>query len=181
MSLQLQKLYLNMRCLSNQPKNVEMSFLRVGSFSINNWYQSAAIQPCTHVAVVPVTWDSSDMLRLSGNIGINPRPRHLDENQVYCIIYLTTIKQDIPKEAAPSCPEIKWQLRYLEDCNRLTVAQTRHSKYSVDNIIWKCHKHCTSIAKIVVPPPPFFRWPTRPSAAGKLCSVCSAPIWPLRW
>ena len=70
------------------------------------------------------------------------------------------------------------QLQFHQTCNDLRVVQTRHAKYCGHNIIWKCPENGTGIAKIVVPPSPLFELPIRPSAAGKLCSVCSAPIQP---
>ena len=34
----------------------------------------------------------------------------------------------------------------------------------------------SGIAQIVIPPPPVYKIPSRPSPAGKLCSVCKNPI-----
>ena len=59
-----------------------------------------------------------------------------------------------------------------------TVAQISHAKCSAFNLLWTCPKHGFAIAEIVAPPPPILERLNRPSAASKLCSVCSTHILP---
>ena len=84
---------------------------------MNNWDQSAFIHPSTRfVAVivadsssVAVSWDSSNILLLSGDVKSNPGPRCPDENPTYCIISSAKIKRGIQQDTAPSCTETNRQ------------------------------------------------------------------------
>ena len=166
--------------------DLEMSFPRAGSLRKNNWDQSAVIHPSTHLVAaivadsssVVVSWVSSNRLLLSGIVESNPGPCRLGENPIYCITCSTKSKRGIQQETAPSCTETSYQLRCHQACNGLTVAQTCHAKSCGHNILWKCPKHNSGIAGIAVLPPPIIERPTRPSAAGKPCWVCSTPIRP---
>ena len=155
-----------------------MSFPSVGSHGMNNWDQSAAIQPSSCLEAIPANYDSSNIFLFSSNTKSNPGPHHPNKNTIYCIICSAKIKRGFEQETTPSCTEIKCQLRCHQSCNGLTVVQTCHTKYCGNNIFWKCPEHGTGIAEIVVLPWKIFEQPTRTSAAGKLCSVCSAPISP---
>ena len=153
---------------------------------MNNWDQSAFIHPSTRfVAVivadsssVAVSWDSSNILLLSGDVKSNPGPRCPDENPTYCIISSAKIKRGIQQDMAPSCTETNRQSQCHQACNGLTVAQICHGKSCGHNILWKCSEHSSGIAEIVIPLLPIFERPSRPSAAGKLCSVSTTPIRP---
>ena len=176
----------NTSCLSNRPKYLEMSFLSVGSLRKNNWDQPAVIHPSTYLVTViladsssvAVRWDSSNILLLSGDVESNPGPCCPDEIPIHCIICSAKIKRDIQQETAPSCTETNCQSQCHQACNGLTVAQAHHTKSCGHNMLLKCPEHGSGIAEIVVPPPPIFERPSRPSAAGNLCSVCNGPIGP---
>ena len=108
-------------------------------------------------------WDTSKLLLLSGDVETNPEPRLIDESTVFCSICSSKTNREIQQDTAPTCHQA---------CNGLTTNQTRHAKSSGRTITCKCPQYGTSIAKIIIPSPPS----SRPSAAGKLCSVCNNPI-----
>ena len=114
----------------------------MGSLRKNNWDQSAVIHPSTSLeaiivadgSLVAVSWDSSNILLLSGDVESNPGPHSPKENPMYCIIWSAKIKRGIQQETALSCTETNCLARYHQTCNRLTVAQTCHAKSCSHNI-----------------------------------------------
>ena len=71
--------------------------------------------------------------------------------------------------------ETNCNARCHQACNGLTTKQTRHAKSCGCTIKWKCPQHAIAIAEIIIPFPPLFELPSRPSAAGRLCSICNNP------
>ena len=59
---------------------------------------------------------------------------------------------------------------------RNVINKTRHAKTCGRTITCKCPQHGSGITKIIILLPPVYELPSRPSAAGKLCSVCTNPI-----
>ena len=165
-SLQLQQFYTNTSCLNNQPKDLYHMFLSVGSLRMNNWDQSAAIQPIKHLVDVPVSWDTSNILFLSDDIESNPGPRLPDENPIYCTICCTKIKRDIQQETTSSSTETNGQLQCHWTCNEFTVAQTHHTKmfwppYSMkvsQTCLWYCQNCCSTSANFRATNQAFSRW-----------------------
>ena len=162
-----------------------MTFPSVGSLRKNNWDQSAVIHPSMHLVAVivadsssvDISWNSSNILFLSGNVERNSEPHFPNENPIHCIICSAKFKQDIQQETAPIWTKtllvkIPSSLQWFNSCT-----DTPHKTCGY-NILWKCPKHDSGIAEIVVPPPPIFERPTKSSAVGKLCSVCSTRIRP---
>ena len=94
-----------------------MSFPSVDSLHEDNWDQSAVIRPSTHLVAVivadsssvAVSWDSSNILLLSGDVESNTGPHRPGENQMYCIMCSAKIKRGIQQETAPSCTETNCQ------------------------------------------------------------------------
>ena len=74
------------------------------------------------------------------------------------------------------CSDANCNARCHQACNGLTTNQTHHVKSCDCTIMWKCLQHSTGIAEIIIPPPPVYGLPSRPSAAGKQCSVCNNSI-----
>ena len=62
---------------------------------------------------------------------------------------------------ASTSPDANCHARCHQTCNDFT---------------WKCPQHGTGIAKITIPSPPVYEFPSRSSAAGKPCSVCQNPL-----
>ena len=77
---------------------------------------------------------------------------------------------------APTCSVENCNARCHQACNDLSIHQTCHAKNSGHSITWKCPQQGTGIAKILTPPPPVYEIRSRPSAAGKSCSICKNPI-----
>ena len=61
-----------------------------------------------------------------------------------------------------------WLLLFQRSYGGLTTNQTRHVKF--------CWRPIAGIAETIIPPSSLFELPSRPSAAGKLYSVCDNPI-----
>ena len=86
-----------------------MIFPSVGSLRKNNWDQSAVIHPSMHLVAVivadsssvDISWNSSNILFLSGNVERNSEPHFPNENPIHCIICSAKFKQDIQQETAP--------------------------------------------------------------------------------
>ena len=133
-----------------------------------------------HISVLTIflnnAWNPSKLLLHSDDVEINPGPRPVDRNPVFSTICSSKVNRGIQQETAPTCSVTNCNARCHQACNGLSINQTRHEKSCGRNITWKCPQHGTGIAEIIIPPPPVFEMPNRPSAAGKLCSVCTNPI-----
>ena len=121
-------------------------------------------------------WDPSKLLLLSGDVEINPGPRPVDPNPVFCTICSSKINRGIQHETAPTCSVTNCNARCHQACNGLSINQTRHAKSFGRKITWKCPQYGTGIAEIIIQPPPVYEMPNRPFATGKRCSVCTNPI-----
>ena len=134
-SLWLQQLYPSTSCLSNRPKDLEMSFPSVGSLC--NWAQSAVHHLSTYLVAVivadsssvAVSWDSSNILLPSGDVKSNPEPCRPDENPIHCMICSAKIKWDIQREIAPFCIETNCQLWCHQACNGLSSCTDTSRKF----------------------------------------------------
>ena len=138
MRLRLQQLNPTTKCLSNRPKDLQMSFLSVGPLHMNNWDQLAAIHSSTYLKSAPVKWDSSNIMLLSGNVESNPGLHYPIGNPMYCIICSAKIKRSIQQKTALSCTKTDCRSQCHQGCNGLTVAHTRHAKSCGHHIPWKC-------------------------------------------
>ena len=121
-------------------------------------------------------WNTSKLLLLSGDVEINPGPRPIDQNPVFCTICSRKINRGPQQDMAPTCSNENCSARCHQACNGLSTSQTRHAKDSGRSIIWQCRQHGSGIAKVIIPPPPVYEQPNGPSAVGKSCSVCMNPI-----
>ena len=121
-------------------------------------------------------WITSKLLLLSGDVEINPGPRPIDQNPVFCTICSRKINREPQQDMAPTCSNENCSARCHQACNGLSISQTRHAKDSGHSIIWQCPQHGSGIAEVIIPPPPVYEQPNRPSAVGKSCSVCMSPI-----
>ena len=109
------------------------------------------------------------------NVEINPGPRPIDQNPVFCSICSNKISQWVQQDMAPSCSDENCNARCHQACNGLSISQTCHVKNSGCTITWKCPQHGIGTADIAVSPAPVDELPNRPSAVGKSCSVCKHP------
>ena len=121
--------------------------------------------------------DISKLLLFFGDVKTNPGPRSIDENPVFCCICSSKIDRGIQEDTAPTCSETNCNEWCHQACNGLTTNQTCHAKSCGCTITWKCPQHGTGITETIIPPPPVFQLPSRPSTVGKLCSICNNPIW----
>ena len=121
-------------------------------------------------------WDTSKLLLLSGDVETNPGPHPIDTNRVLCIICPSKINRGIQQDTAPTCSDTNCNARCHQACNGLSTNQSFQAKNCGRTITWKCPQHGIGIAEIFIPPPPVHELPSRPSAAGKFCSVCKNPI-----
>ena len=121
-------------------------------------------------------WHTSKLLLLSGDVEINPGPRPIDQNPVFCTICSRKINRGPQQDIAPTCSNENCSARCHQACNGLSIGQTPHAKDSGCSIIWKYPQHGSGIAEVITPPAPVYEQPNRPSAVGKSCSVCMNPI-----
>ena len=121
-------------------------------------------------------WNTSTLLLLSNDVEINPGPRPINQNPVFCCICSNKINREIQQDTAPTCSVENCNARCHQACNGLSIHQTRHAKDSGRSITWTCPDHGIGIAEIITPPLPVYEIPSRPTAVGKSCSVCKNPI-----
>ena len=121
-------------------------------------------------------WNTSTLLLLSNDVEINPGPRPVDQNPVFCCICSNKINRGIQHDTAPTCSVENCNAQCHQVCNGLSIHQTRHAKNSGRSITCKCSQHSTGTAEITAPPPSIYEIPSRPSVVGKSCSVCKSPI-----
>ena len=121
-------------------------------------------------------WNTSKLLLLSGDVEINPGPRPIDQNPVFCTICSRKINRGPQQDTAPTCSNENCSARCHQACNGLSIGQTYHAKDSDCSIIWKCPQHGSGIAEVIISPAPVYEQPNRLSAVGKSCSVCLNPI-----
>ena len=133
-------------------------------------------QRCAPYSISNYIRNTSKLLLLSGDIEINPGPRPIDQNSVFCSICSKKINRGPQQDMTPTCTVENCNARCHQACNGLSIGQICHAKDSGRSITWKCHQHGSGVAEIVVPPTPVYERPNRPSASGKSCSVCKNPI-----
>ena len=121
-------------------------------------------------------WNTSKMLLLSGDVEINPGPRPINQNPVFCTICSRKINQGPQQDMAPTCSNENSSARCHQACNSLSISHTHHAKDSGCSIIWKCLQHGCGIAEVIIPPAPVYEQPNRPSAVGKSCFICMNSI-----
>ena len=122
-------------------------------------------------------WNTWKLLLLSGDVKINPGPRPIDQNPVFCTFSSENISRGSQQDIAPTCSEDNCNARCHQACNGLSISQTRHAKDSGRSITWKCPQHGTGImAEILIPPAPVYEGPNRRSAVGKSYSISKNPI-----
>ena len=124
-------------------------------------YLSPTLPPLTHKSdTSPISkyiWNTSALLLLSNDLEINPGPRQIDQNPVFCCIYSNKINRGIQQDTAPTCSVENCNARCHPAYNNLSVHQTRHAKNSDRSISWKCPQHGTGIVETIAPPPPVMR------------------------
>ena len=133
-------------------------------------------QTFTCYSIFNYIWNTSKLLHLFGNVEINPGPRPIDQNPVFCTICSRKINRGLQQDMAPTCSNENLSAQYHQACNGLSTGQTCHAKDSGCSIIWKCPQHGSGIVEVIIPPTPVYEQPNRPSAVGKSCSVCVNPI-----
>ena len=133
-------------------------------------------QTFTSYSIFNYIWNTSKLLLLSGDVEINPGPRLIDQNQVFCTICSRKINRGRQQDMAPTCSNENCSARCHQACNGLSIGQTRHAKDSGHSIIWKCPQHGSGIAEVITPPAPVYEQPNQSSAVGKYCFVCMNPI-----
>ena len=121
-------------------------------------------------------WNTSKLLLLSGDVEINPGPRPIDQNPVFCTICSRKINRGPQQDMAPTCSNKNCSAHDHQKPVTLYQCQTRHAKDSGRSIIWKCLQHGSGIAEVIIPSAPIYEQPNQPSAVGKSCSVCMNPI-----
>ena len=121
-------------------------------------------------------WNTWKLLLLPGDVEINPGPRPIDQNQVFCSICSNKINRGVQQDMATTCSDENCNARCHQACNGLFISQTRCAKNSGCSITCKCPQHGTGIAEIIIPPAPVYELPNRPSAVGKSCFVWKNPI-----
>ena len=121
-------------------------------------------------------WNTSELLLLSGDVKINPGPRPIDQNPVFCTICSRKINRGPQQDMAPTCSNKNCSAHDHQKPVTLYQCQTRHAKDSGRSIIWKCLQHGSGIAEVIIPSAPIYEQPNQPSAVGKSCSVCMNPI-----
>ena len=95
-------------------------------------------------------WNTSTLLLLSNDVNINPGPRPIDQNPVFCCICSNKINRGIQQDMAPACSAENCNVRCYQACNGLSIHQTRHAKNSGRSITWTCPHHGTGIAEIIL-------------------------------
>ena len=121
-------------------------------------------------------WNTSKLLLLSGDVEINPGPRPINQNPVFCTICSRKINRGPQQDMGPTRSSENCSACCHQACNGLSIDQIRHAKDSGCSIIWKCLQHGSGIAQVIIPPAPVYEQPNRPSAVGKSCFVCMNPI-----
>ena len=96
-------------------------------------------------------WNTSKLLLLSGDVEINPGPRPVDLNPVFCSICSRKINRGPQQDMAPTCSNENCSARCHQACNGLSTDQTRHAKDSGCSIIWKCPQHGSETAEVIIP------------------------------
>ena len=128
---------------------------------------------------VPISnyiWNTSKLLLLSSDVEINSGPRPIDQNPVFCSISSNKINYGIQQDIAPTWSDKNCNAGCHQAYNGLSINQTWYGKNSGRSITWKCPQYGSGITEIVIPPPPIYELPSRPSAVGKSCFVCKNPI-----
>ena len=121
-------------------------------------------------------WNTSKLLLFPGKVETNTIPQTIDQDPVFCSICSDRIYRGIRQDTVPICSNKNCNAWCHQACSGLSTSQSRHTKNFGRTITWKCPEHSTGIAKIIIPPPPVYELPSRPSTAGKSCSVCKNPI-----
>ena len=100
-----------------QPLHLPFIFIsfakRFASYSISNYI-----------------WNASKLLLLSGNVEINPGPRPIDQNPVFCTICSKKINRGLQQDMAPTCSNGNCSACCHQACNGLSIDQTCHAKDS---------------------------------------------------
>ena len=104
-------------------------------------------------------WNTSELLLLSGDVKINPGPRPINQNPVFCTICSRKINRGPQQDMTPTCSNENCSARCHQACNDLSIGQTRHAKDSGCSIIWKCSRHGSGIAEVIIPPAPVYEQP----------------------
>ena len=130
----------------------------------------------TSYSIFNYIWNTSKLLLLSSDVEINPGPRPIEQNPVFCTICSRKINRGPQQDMTPTCSNENCIARCHQACNGLSSDQTRHTKDSGCSIIWKCPQNDSRIPEVIIPPVPVYEQPNRPSAVGKSCSVCMNPI-----
>ena len=122
-------------------------------------------------------WDPLKLLLLSCDVQTNLGLQPIDKNSVLLHMIFKNQSRDSTKYGTCSNSNCNRRVQRVQtpavidchlSCNGQSTYQTHHRKTCGRTITWKCPQH--------TPPPPVFEFPSRPSAAGKLCSVCNNPI-----
>ena len=80
-------------------------------------------------------WDTLKLLLLSGDVEINPGPRPIDQNPVFCTICTRKINRWPQQDMVPTCSNGDCSARCHQACNGLSIGQTCHAKDSGHSII----------------------------------------------
>ena len=108
-------------------------------------YLSPTFPPLTHKShSSPISKDIQNtltLLVLSNDVKINPRPRPIDQNPVFCFICSNKINRGIQQDTAPTCSIKNCNFQCHQACNGLSIHQTRHAKNYGCSITWKCPQH----------------------------------------
>ena len=100
-----------------QPLHLPFIFIsfakRFASYSISNYI-----------------WNASKLLLLSGDVEINPGPRPIDQNPVFCTICSKKINRGLQQDMAPTCSNGNCSTCCHQACNGLSIDQTCHAKDS---------------------------------------------------
>ena len=75
-------------------------------------------------------WNTSKLLLLSGDVEINPGPRPIDQNPVFCTICSKKINRGLQQDMAPTCSNGNCSACCHQACNGLSIDQTCHAKDS---------------------------------------------------